>query len=610
MGMDLITLDFETYYDRDFSLSKITTEEYVRSDLFEVIGLGVKVNNGDTQWASGEHADVAAWLRDSFNWDNAMVLAHNTMFDGAILHWRFGIRPRVWLDTLCMGRALHGVEVGGSLKALAERYNLGQKGTEVLNAIGKRRANFTEEELSRYGDYCINDVELTYKLFNRMMRKFPKQELRVIDMTLRMFIEPKLELDLNQLEQHLAETKAKKESLLTGSGVEKEELMSNQKFAELLKSFGVQPPMMISPTTGRGTLALAKNDEDFVALASHPDVRVQALVAARLGTKSTLEETRTQRFIDIAKRGTLPVPIRYYAAHTGRWGGDDKINMQNLPSRGENAGKLKSAIMAPEGHVIIDADSAQIEARVLAWLAGQDDLVEAFAEGKDVYKKMASAIYGKPEEEITKPERFMGKTTVLGAGYGMGAAKFQAQLKTYGVEVDLEECRRIIDIYRRTNDAIVRLWRQAQNALVNLSRGDPAPLGRKGVLELVPTETAIKLPSGLLMRYDDLRFTEGEKGVEFHYQTRKGRTRIYGGKVIENVCQAIARCIIAEQMLRINKKYPVVMTVHDAIACVVPEREAHEAQAFVEECMRWVPEWAAGLPVNCESGLGKSYGDC
>jgi DNA polymerase len=333
-------------------------------------------------------------------------------------------------------------------------------------------------------------------------------------------------------------------------------------------------------------------------------------VAARLGTKSTLEETRTQRFIDIAKRGTLPVPIRYYAAHTGRWGGDDKINMQNLPSRGENANKLKSAILAPEGHVIIDADSSQIEARVLAWLAGQDDLVEAFAQGKDVYKKIAAVIYGKAEEDITKPERFMGKTTVLGCGYGMGAAKFQMQLKAYGVEVELEECRRIIDVYRRSNDAIVRLWRQAQNALVNMSRGDHAQLGRPGILEIVPTESAIKLPSGLLMRYDDLRFSEGEKGVEFHYQTRKGRTRIYGGKVIENVCQAIARCIIAEQMLRIAKRYPVVMTVHDAIASVVPEREAHEAQAFVEECMRWTPEWAKGLPVNCESGVGKSYGDC
>jgi DNA polymerase len=225
---------------------------------------------------------------------------------------------------------------------------------------------------------------------------------------------------------------------------------------------------------------------------------------------------------------------------------------------------------------------------------------------------MASAIYGKPEFEIDKDsvERFVGKTTILGAGYGMGAVKFQAQLKTMGAEIELEESRRIIDIYRRTNDAVVRLWRQAQNALVNLSRGDSAPLGRAGVLELVPAESAIRLPSGLLMRYDDLRFTETDKGVEFHYQTRKGRTRIYGGKVIENVCQAIARCIIAEQMLRISKRYKVVLTVHDAIAIVVRNAEVEEAKLYVEECMRWAPQWATGLPVNCESGYGKSYGDC
>jgi DNA polymerase len=493
-----------------------------------------------------------------------------------------------------MGRALHGVEVGGSLKALAERYKLGEKGTEVLTALGKHRADFTEEELSRYGDYCINDVELTYALFNKMARKFPKQELKIIDLTLRMFIEPRLELDLEMLEQHLVETKARKEALLESSGVDKAELMSNDKFGELLKSFGVEPPMKTSARTGKNAWAFAKTDEEFKALADHPDDRVQALVAARLGTKSTLEETRTQRFIDIAKRGSLPVPIRYYAAHTGRFGGN----------------KLKKAIIAPEGYTILDADSAQIEARVLAWLAGQDDLVTAFAEGKDVYKKMATSIYGKSEFDITKDERFVGKTTILGAGYGMGAVKFQAQLKTMGVEVEIEESRRIIDIYRRTNDAVVRLWRQAQNALVNLSRGDSSPIGRAGVLELVPAESAIRLPSGLLMRYDDLRFTETDKGVEFHYQTRKGRTRIYGGKVIENVCQAIARCIIAEQMLRISKRYKVVLTVHDAIAIVVRNAEVEEAELYVAECMRWVPQWATGLPVNCESGYGKSYGDC
>jgi DNA polymerase I-like protein with 3'-5' exonuclease and polymerase domains len=608
--MDLITIDFETYYDRDYSLSKITTEEYIRSKQFEVIGVGVKVNNGETQWASGTHDELKNWLQKSFKWADSGVLAHNTMFDGAILAWQFGVHPRVWLDTLCMGRALHGVEVGGSLKALAERYALGEKGNEVLNAIGKRRTNFSAADLARYGDYCINDVELTHKLFQRMMKKFPKQELRVIDTTLRMFIEPILELNSQMLEEHLRETQARKEKLLLDCAADRADLMSNNKFAELLWANGVEPPMKASPTTGEQTYAFAKNDEAFKALAEHPDEQVQALVAARLGNKSTLEETRTQRFIEIATRGNLPVPIRYYAAHTGRFGGDDKINMQNLPSRGANANKLKKAIVAPAGYTMIDADSAQIEARVLAWLAGQDDLVEAFAKQEDVYKKMASAIYAVKEEDVTKDQRFVGKTTILGAGYGMGALKFQAQLKTFGAEVDLEEARRIIDIYRRTNDAITRLWRQAQNALVNLARGDMAQLGRPGVLELVPAESAIKLPSGLLMRYDDLKFDQTEKGIEFHYQTRRGRTRIYGGKVIENVCQAIARCVIAEQMLRIGKRYKVVLTVHDAIAVCVRDSEVEDARQYVEECMRWVPEWASGLPVNCESGVGKSYGDC
>jgi DNA polymerase len=608
--MDLITIDFETYYDRDYSLSKITTEEYVRSPQFEVIGAGVKVNDTPAQWASGEPEDVKRWLQTSFNWVDSFVLAHNTMFDGAILAWHFGIHPRGWLDTLCMARALHGVEVGGSLKALVERYGLGEKGTEVINAIGKRRMNFSEADLSRYGDYCLNDVNLTYKLFQRMSKKFPKQELRIIDLTLRMFIELVLELNKTLLEEHLNETVARKERLLLDCAADREDLMSNNKFAELLRGYGVEPPMKVSPATGEQTYAFAKNDESFKALAEHPDERVQALIAARLGNKSTLEETRTQRFIEIASRGNLPVPIRYYAAHTGRFGGDDKINMQNLPSRGENANKLKKAIVAPPGHTLIDADSSQIEARVLAWLAEQDDLVEAFANKEDVYRKMAAAIYGVAEDQITKDQRFIGKTTILGAGYGMGAVKFQAQLKTFGVDMELDEARRIIDIYRRTNDNITRLWRQAQNVLVNLSRGDPAPLGRAGVLEVVPAETAIRLPSGLLMRYDDLKISEGEKGIEFHYQTRKGRTRIYGGKVIENVCQAIARCIIAEQMLRIHKRYKVVLTVHDAIAVCVRDVDVEDARAYVEESMRWVPDWAKGLPVNCESGVGKSYGDC
>jgi DNA polymerase len=603
----LITIDFETFYDQDFSLSKITTEEYVRSPKFEVIGVGVKVDNEPTQWASGPRKELGQWLKQ-FPFAESMVLAHNTMFDGAILKWHFGIDAKIWADTLCMARAIHGVEVGGSLKALAERYKVGAKGEEVIHAKGKRRLDFSDEELSRYGDYCLNDVDITYELFSILSKSFPRDELRLIDLTLRMFIDPVLEVDEDLMRDHLRDIQLAKQELLDNTKAEKAELLSNPKFAALLKEFGVIPPTKISPTTGKETLALAKNDEEFKALAEHPDVRVQALVAARLGTKSTLEETRTERFLDISSRGTLPIPLRYYAAHTGRWGGDDKINMQNLPSRGEHGGKIKRGILAPEGYVMIDSDSSQIEARTLAWLAGQDDLLTAFTNGEDVYKIMASSIYDKPVEEVSKAERFVGKTTILGAGYGMGAAKFQAALKTTGVEIELDEARHIINVYRATSDKIVGLWSQAQRALKGMVNGEETRLGREGVLRIL--NTSIRLPSGLMMRYDELKVEPGEKGPSFMYRTRKGFTYIYGGKVIENVCQAVARCIIGEQMLRIAKRYRVVMTVHDAIACIAPEAEAQEAMAYVMECMRWTPAWAEGLPLNCEAGFSRRYGDC
>ena len=592
-------------------MSKLTTEEYVRNDKFEVIGVAVKVNDGETEWASGTHEQMGKFLK-TFPWEESMMLAHNCMFDGFIMSERFGINAKAYADTMCMGRALHGVESSASLSALAERYGIGVKGDEVIAASGKRRLDFTEEDLGRYGDYCVNDVELTHKLFSAMVRKgFPKIEMKLIDLTLRMFIQPKLDLDLTLLEQHYLDIRDKKSQLLTLAGIQDpSELASNPKFAELLKSLDVIPPTKISPATGKETFALAKNDEEFKALAEHDDIRVQALVAARLGTKSTLEETRTERFIGIAKRGLMPVPLKYYAAHTGRWGGSDNLNLQNLPSRGANGGKLKKAIIAPEGYMIIDADSSQIEARVLAWLSGQNDLVEAFRKGEDVYKIMASAIYGKNIEEISKEERFVGKTTILGCGYGMGAQKFRAQLKTFGTEISDDEARKIITIYRETYPNIVGLWRQAQQALEALTKNATTSLGKSGVLRLRPDEKAIQLPSGLLMRYEKLVPIRDDKGIQYQYKTRYGWNKIYGGKVIENVCQAIARCIIGEQMIRIAKKYDVVLTVHDAIACIVPEAEVKEAQKYVEECMRWTPDWAEGLPVNCESGYGRSYGDC
>lgn len=608
--MDLITIDAETFYSQEYSLSKITTEEYVRDPRFQVIGVGVKKNDQRTEWFSGTHGQLREFLAQ-YDWANSGVLAHNTMFDGAILSWRFGIKPKVWFDTLCMARAIHGVEHSVSLKALAERYGVGVKGTEVLDAKGKRRADFSAEELASYGGYCVNDVELTYAIFGQMIRAFPKVELKLIDLTLRMFTEPVLELDAARLEAHLTKTRQIKEDLLVSSGTSKEDLMSNPKFSALLAAQGVPCPMKISPTTGNLTYALAKSDQGLKDLQEHDDPLVQAMVAARLGVKSTLEETRTQRFLDISGRGNLPVPVRYYAAHTGRWGGDDKINLQNLPSRGPNAKSLKKCIVAPEGYSIVESDSSQIEARMLAWLAEQDDVVLTFRNKEDVYRKMAAVIYGVDEADVTKDQRFVGKTTVLGAGYGMGGDKFQLALKNSGVEITLAEARRIISVYREANDAISNLWRQAGISLRYMTTGDEVPFGKEGVLRIDATAPGIVLPNGLVIRYEELLGEENDKGnLEYSYKTRIGRTRIYGGKIVENVTQALARIIIGEQMLRISKKYRAVLTVHDSIVCCVPDDEAQACKAYVEDCMRWVPDWATGLPVDCEAGIGKNYGEC
>ena len=603
--MQLLTIDFETYYAKNYSLSKITTEEYVRHSSFEAIGVSVKVDDEPAQWFSGTKAQTKRWL-DRYDWANSIAIAHNAMFDMAIMNWRFDIRPKRIIDTLAMARAIDGPDAGNSLAKLAERHGLGVKGNEVVSALGKRRLDFTPEELERYGDYCINDTELTYKLAMKLLKGFPKEELQLIDLTMRMFTEPVLCLDETALKKHLEDVKAHKEALMAKLNYDKAELMSNPKLAELLEFHGVVVPMKVSPANGKQTFAFAKNDEDFKALLEHENDQVQAIVAARLGVKSTLEETRTERFIGISERGTLPVPLRYYAAHTGRFGGDDKVNLQNLPRKSP----LKKALKAPPGYVVIDCDSSQIEARTLAWLAGQWDLVEAFDRGEDVYKIMASSIYGVPAEEVTDNQRFVGKTTILGAGYGMGPVKFQAQLKTFGVTLELEECKRTIAIYRETYPYIPKLWRDTGDALESLAVDNPTSLGEGMKLAI---DGGVVLPNRLRIRYPNLRFVEQDNGKqELMYDTKKGRavipTRIYGGKCVENICQALARIIIANQMLMISRRYKVAMTVHDSVVVVAPQDEADEARAFIEQCMRTRPKWAAALPLNCESKMGPSYG--
>jgi len=602
--MKTLVADAETFYDKQYNLSKMSVEEYIRSPEFEVILWAVKEDDKPTEWFSGTHDEIKTWLR-KFPWEESAAVFHNAQFDAAILNWHFDIRPKRIIDTLSMGRALYGNEVGVGLASLAKFFGLGEKGHEVVNALGKRRADFTRQELNKYAEYCVNDVELTYKLVKNMLGEFPLSELKLIDLTIRMFSEPVLELDRPLLETHLKDVQEKKMNLLMSALVERADLMSNAKFAELLRANGVEPPTKVSKTTGKETYAFAKSDEEFLELKEHENPAVQALVSARIGNKSTLEETRTEAFIGISGRGTLPVPLRYYGAHTGRYSAQDGINLQNLPRKSN----LKKSIRAPNGYKIINCDSSSIEARMLAWVAGQQDLVDAFARGEDVYKLTGTKIYNVPVEEIDSDRRFLSKTVTLGSGYGTGWRKLQAHLKVQKEKVVLsdDEAQRIINAYRTAYDKIPMFWKQCDRMLETIIKGQYAEFGPGGVIKVIGEE-GIMLPNGMRLKYPNLHKTSDG----FVYHSRKGRTTfpksIWGGGLTENICQALARIAVTDQMLEIAKRYRVVLTVHDSVVALCKEDEEKEAVKYIEACMKMRPAWGLDLPLSCESETGYTYG--
>jgi DNA polymerase len=619
--MQLVTLDFETFYEVGFSLTNLTTEEYIRDKRFQTIGVGIKINEEETTWHTGD--DVKEAL-SKIDWRNSALLCHNTLFDGAILSFRYGIIPALYFDTLCMARAIHGVDAGGSLSALVERYQLGRKGTEVVDAKGKRLEDFTAPDLKQYGEYCKNDTELTYKLFGVLAPDFNDNEIKLIDLTIRMYTEPVLEVDDALLQDRLDEVKDEKNAMLKGLmdklGCEDEEcvrkkLASNQQFAVILEELGVVVPMKESPATQKQTFALAKGDTGFLELCEHEDVYIQELCRVRLGTKSTIEESRIERFIGIGARnkGKLPIPLKYYGAHTGRWAGSDKVNFQNLPSRDKKKKALKNAIIPPEDHVVINSDSSQIEARILVWVAGQDDVVQWYAEGRDVYSEFATKVFDRTITKKDTTERAVGKTCILGLGYGTGPTKLQHTLKVAtGLNIEEEECKRYVKVYREVNNKVIELWGDCDKALGDIAswpkNKEPYYVGAHKVLLVTPQ--GIKLPNGLYIQYPELKWdTEEEKG-KYKYKSRRGYISVWGGSVVENVIQALARIVIGEQMVKISDKYRPVLTVHDSVVCVAQKDDADSALKYITDIMSTPPTWGTTLPITCEAAYGDSYGDC
>ena len=598
MNTTKIYLDFETYYDVQLSLSKMSTVQYVNHPDFKVWGVGIKVEDGPTEWYNEEETPE---ILSQIDWDNTAVVCHNTLFDAYILTQYYGYKPAFYYDTAAMSRGLYPNMSASLANAVRRQFpndETMRKGEELVNAKGVR--DLDPELDAQIGGYCIQDVDLTYALFQDYMPLYPDKELRIIDLTVRMFVEPRLMLDRGLLTTYKEEIATRTEQAIQASGTTREVLASQVKFKEHLESLGITVPTKKSPTTGKQIPAFGKNDSAYIQMCNmYPEHN--NIWEARELVKSRIEETRAQRFIDSTNPdGTFSVPLRYYAAHTGRFGGSDKINLQNLP-RGST---LRRAIMAPEGQRLYIADLSNIEARMLAWLAKEHDLVEAFRTGRDVYCEFASQIYGRTITKDDKLERYVGKTAILGLGYGMGADKFKQTLKTGSPSVDVSDivAQQIVMQYRGMYPNVPRLWSGMKDALFQML--NPRSVGMMyGPLTI--KMRALELPNEMALNYPNLRFEAGQ----FIYNTDRDYVRTHGPRVTENVVQALARLVITDQMLDIQSlpQVDIVLQVHDEIIAIGSEQDSDATMNQILEIMRTPPEWCDDLPLDAEGGVSKVY---
>jgi hypothetical protein len=631
------TIDFETYYDKDYSLRKMTPVEYVLDPRFEVIMLSVKRPGKKVFNLSGDK--IAQFFR-LLNPDDTVVITYNSLFDMCICAWHYNFVPKLMVDAMGMVRAWHGHELRSVALAVAAPFlGVGHKGTAVAKMEGLHAADIHAAGWwPEYETYCGDDSILTEGIFDKIMGEgFPVSELLVMHHVLMMAIHPQFELNGGELAVHLQDIIQEKQVMLTKAmmvGVDgKETLMSNDKFAKLLITLGVDPPMKTSPTTGRETYAFSKSDQEFTDLEDHPDIAVQAVMAARLGHKSTIEETRTERFLSISNliwpasylqwRGfapgtkLAPMPLRYGAAHTHRLGGDWKLNVQNFPSRGV-INHLKRALMARSKHKVLNIDSSQIEARIVAWLCKEWELLDQFRLGLDPYKIFAGKVFHIDTSQVTPEQRFLGKTSILGLGFGLGWVKFKHQVRVKsleaikysgkGVELILEDQQSvlIVNTYRSTYPGVKQTW----NALIGAI---PILAGAAGSFSLGPcvfSKGKISLPNGLYLYYHNLRQTPDG----WLYDHAGKPRRLYGGALLENIVQALARIIVMDAALRIAErlkrtKINLALQVHDALVYVVPEHLAGVVGEIMKDEMNKQVAWAKELPLAAELKGGPTYGD-
>lgn len=626
-------LDFETYYDmKDYTLSKMTTSQYVKDPRFEGIGVGLGLGATLPAWYTGSHTYLKTLL-GRIPWDRTLLIAHNAIFDGSILEWQFGYQPAAYFCTMMASRPYVAPFTGRmSLASVMKYFNIGTKGNAVENFSGYRRADFSPAQLAEYGEYCCNDVAGTCRAWEILANMLPDDEQEVLDLTIKKYTRPVLKLDREALQARTAAVAAEKQIIvdkLFTYGVGEAEIRSRPKFAAALASNGVQVAMKKSKTaknedgTAADTLALSKTDVSFMELLCHDNEIVRELVTARLKLMSSMEATRLARLdeigaLNIGNDCLLPVPLLYYGAHPGRFSGLDKINLQNLGrikylgdgSQDPESGWLRRSIVAPEGHVIIAADLSNIEARIVATLAGQHDLVEGFRQKKDIYSDFAGRVYQRPINKKDNPdERFVGKTCILGLGYGMGWLKLLTQLTLAKAKgIDEASVKRMVYLYRDTYKEIPNLW----SVLEQYLRKAIAPDCMVTYGPLTFLHERIILPNGMPIIYPELRLEKDKLVFTSKRAKEEGfDNSLWGGAVTENVSQGIARIIITAAELRLARAgLPAALQVHDELVYCVPEKHAERCKKAIELSLRARVDFMPTLPVDCEVGIGKTYAEC
>ena len=597
--MNVITLDFETFFSDDYTLKKSTCEAYVRDARFRALGMGIRWqeqgHNFDfpirTAWFSD--GDIAAGLAQ-FDWSKMAVLCHHAHFDGLILAHHYGVRPALWLDTLSMARALIGNHLSVSLESLAAHFGLEAKRVPYEAMKGKHWHEMEPALQAQLAEGCLHDVALAWDIFLQLSRGFPQSEYALVDSTVRMFVDPVLVGDTARLASIWEQEARDRAAILAELQVTKKELNSADKFAALLRQEGEEPE---TKEGKNGPIyAFAATDDYMRCLLEHDAPRVRALAEARLAAKSNIVQTRSERLGWMSTRGAMCVYLAYCAAHTTRWGGGDALNWQNFP----RASALGEAVQAPPGHVVVVADASQIECRLLNKLAGQHDKVEEFRQKLDPYVAVASRFCGFPVTKQDHPElRQAGKVVELQSGFGSGGPKIAATLRKSGVPCTDEEGIDWRDAYRNTHKAVVNLWYEADEVLKKLHAGLSFSWKCVDI-----RDKRIYLPNGLPLIYDTLEMHEGE----WRLKTRRGYVKMYGAKLVENLIQALSATHTRGAWLACTQaRMKMVSMEHDKLIAVVPESQGAQALAFMQAALAREPEWLPGIPLDSEGYISRSF---